>query len=94
MHSSSTYGLIPTICSLSDEDFLEGRIRWADAGEASMTGDETDEVDVSPTSLEELPTNLWEATLDQRGRTYYWNVATRETAWDLPDGAVLSEVKP
>ena len=34
--------------------------------------------------------NIWEATLDQRGRTYYWNVVTRETAWEVPEGGVLS----
>lgn len=61
----------------------------ADDGEQMDVDGKQDEPEVR--LLAELrPKHLWKVHFTEDNRRYYWNVATRETSWELPEGCLVS----
>jgi hypothetical protein len=84
--------------SLSDEDFNRGKIVWNNKGITTSVEAEDNSVS-APSELSEATLSSgvgsmhgdWQEALDQRGQVYYWNIVTRESSWELPEGLMASK---
>lgn len=73
---------------LPEEQFMKGRIYWVGQSPEVLSHEEGAPQEIEMSSEADAE-NVWEATLDQQGRTYYWNIHTRESVWEVPEGGVL-----
>lgn len=70
---------------------MEGRIPWSDVpswkGIRSVVAGSDDDAAASEDEDDgEDEESEWRSALANTGKTYYWNVKTRETSWDKPEG--------